>query len=155
MQSAGLPDSVPKPTSRLRNLLRPDLSNDFAALTACRSASVACLVIAGWDVFLSLFISDYRSLVGASLLFLIGLLICLGLRKAWRTAAIAGFAFQVGEAVWNVAIGLDLSILLGVFIVIMMLFAMLILFNGVRGSFLYQKLRRIHQPPPLPMETNA
>ena len=142
MQTLGLSDSTPKPTSRLKDLFRPDLSSEVAARTVCYSASWACLIIAALGAILSFFI-EYASVFDAALFFLIGL----GLRKAWRTAAIAGFALYLAEQVFFVANGHVPSVV-AVFIVI-------ILFNGVRASFAYQKLRRIHQPPPAPSQTGA
>jgi hypothetical protein len=142
MQTLGLSDSTPKPTSRLKDLFRPDLSSEVAARTVCHSASWACFIIAALGAILSFFIA-YASLFDAALFFLIGL----GLRKAWRTAAIAGLVLYVAEQVMFVANGHVPSVV-AVFIVI-------ILFNGVRASFVYQKLRSIHQPSPPPSQAGA
>jgi hypothetical protein len=142
MQTLGLSDSTPKPTSRLKDLFRPDLSSEFAARTVCHTASWACFIIAVMGAILSFFVS-YASAFDAALFFLIGL----GLRKAWRTAAIAGFVLFVAEQVWLVANGHVPSVLA--------FFIVIILFNGVRASFVYQRLRMIPQPPPPPTQTEA
>jgi hypothetical protein len=143
MQTLGLSDSTPKPTSRLKDLFRPDLSSEAAARTVCHSAAWACFIIGAVSTILSFFI-EYASVFDAMLFFLIGL----GLWRAWRTAAIAGFVLYIAEQVTLLASGHMPSVLA--------LFIAVILFNGVRASFAYQKLRRTHQPPPLlPTQTGA
>jgi hypothetical protein len=142
MQTLGLSDSTPKPTSRLKDLFRPDLSSEVATRTVCHSASWACIIIGALSTILSFFV-EYASVFDAVLFFLIGL----GLRRAWRSAAIAGFVLYIAEQVTFVAGGHMPSVLA--------LFIALILFNGVRASFVYQKLRRTHQAPPLPTQPGA
>jgi hypothetical protein len=142
MQTLGLSDSTPKPTSRLKDLFRPDLSSEVAARTVCHSASWACFIIAALGLILSFF-TEYASVFDAALFFLIGL----GLRKVWRTAAIAGFVLYIAEQVTFVVSGHVPSVVA--------FFIAIILFNGVRASFVYQKLRRVAQPPRQPTQAGV
>ena len=57
MQTLGLSDSTPKPTSRLKDLFRPDLSNEVSALTVCHSASWACFIVAIVTAALAIFVN--------------------------------------------------------------------------------------------------
>jgi hypothetical protein len=142
MQILGLSDSTPKPTSRLKDLFRPDLSSEVAARTVCHSASWACFIIAGLGLIFSFF-TQYASVFDAALFFLIGL----GFRKVWRTAAIAGFVLYIAEQVTFIVSGHVPSVL--------SLFIAIILFNGVRASFVFQRLRRTTQSRSQPTQTGV
>jgi len=76
------------------------------------------------------------SLIDAGLFLLIGL----GLRKMWRSAAVAGFVLYLIEQAYWVATG-HVPGILGILLLV-------ILFNGSRASFAYQRMRKANQPPP-------
>jgi len=130
MQTLGLSDSTPKTSSRLRDLFWPDLSVDTSAESACDTASYACFAIAGVTTVFAFFTSLW-SIVDAVLFLLIGF----GLRKKWRMAAIAGFVLYVLETVAGMVAGHPPGILT--------ILILAILFNSVRASFAYRRLRKI------------
>ena len=136
MQTLGLSDSTPKPTSRLKDLFYPDLSNDVSALTACHTASWACFIVAAITAVVAILRAP-MALIDAGLFAFIGL----GLRKALRTAAVAGFALYILEQIMNVTTGHAPSVLA--------ILIAVILFNSVRAAYSYQRLHRtpIAQPP--------
>jgi len=136
MQTLGLSDSTPKPTSRLKDLFRPDLSNDVSALTVCHSASWACFIVAIVTAALAIFV-NHAAFLDAGLFALIGL----GLRKALRTAAVGGFVLYILEQIANIVAGQIPSVVA--------ILISVILFNGIRAAYAYQRLRR--SPSPLPV----
>ena len=138
MQTLGLSETTPKPTSRIRELFAPDLSTEPNALSACDTASWACFFIAGVTTIFALFF-NLGALFDAAMFVLIGL----GLRKTWRTAAVAGFVLYILEQVVGIAQGRYPGILT--------IFILVILFSGVRASFALQRMRKANQPPPLPV----
>ena len=135
MQTLGLSDSTPKPTSRLKDLFRPDLSNEVSALTVCHSASWACFIVAIVTAALAIFV-NHAAFLDAGLFALIGL----GLRKALRTAAVGGFVLYILEQIANIVAGQIPSIVA--------ILISVILFNGIRAAYAYQRFRR--SPSPLP-----
>jgi hypothetical protein len=135
MQTLGLSDSTPKPTSRLKDLFRPDLSNDVSALTVCHTASWACFIVAILTAALAIFVNR-AALVDAGLFALVGL----GLRKALRAAAVGGFMLYILEQIANVVAGQIPSVAA--------IFISIILFNSIRAAYAYQRFRRT--PSPLP-----
>ena len=135
MQTLGLSDSTPKPTSRLKDLFRPDLSNDVSALTACHSASWACFIVAIVTAALAIFV-NHAAFLDAGLFALIGL----GLRKALRTAAVGGFVLYILEQIANIVAGQIPSVVA--------ILISVILFNGIRAAYAYQRFCR--SPSPLP-----
>lgn len=140
MQTLGLSDSTPKPTSRLKELFWPNLTTEPNAQSACQTASLACFAVGGLTAIVGLFMNKL-GLVDASLFLLIGL----GLRKMWRTAALAGLLLYLLEQAYNIAYGNYPGILVILIAAIML--------NGVRASFAYQRMRRHSaaiSPPPSP-----
>ena len=134
MQTLGLSESTPKPSSRLKDLFRPDLSSDVAALTVCHTASWACLIMAVLTAALAIFVEP-AALVDGGVFALIGA----GLRKGLRTAAVGGFALYILEQI--------ASAFAGRFPGIPTIFISVILFNGMRAAYAYQRFRRT---PPAP-----
>ena len=102
---------------------------------------MACFGIAGITAILAFF-SSLLGLVDAVLFALIGL----GLRKAWRTAAVAGFALYIVE---QVAVTMQ-----GRFPGILSILILAILFNGVRASFAYRQMRSANEQLSLPVSSN-
>src|SRR6516164_8879497 len=135
MQTLGLSDSTPKPTSRLKDLFRPDLSNDVSALTVCHSASWACFIVAIVTAALAIFV-NHGAFLDGGLFALIGL----GLRKALRTAAVGGFVLYILEQIANIVAGQIPSVVA--------ILISVILFNGIRAAYAYQRFCR--SPSPLP-----
>jgi hypothetical protein len=129
MQTLGLSDSTPKPTSRLRDLFWPDLSVDTSAESACDTASWACFAIAGITTLLGVW-NNPGVLIDALLFVLIGF----GLRKKWRSAAVAGFLLYVLEVV----VGISMGQVPGVLTILILA----ILFNSIRASYAYRRLRK-------------
>jgi hypothetical protein len=127
MQVLGLADSTPKTTSRLRELFWPNLTTEPNAQSACETASLTCFFVAAVTVIFAL-ASAKAGLLDAALFTVIGF----GLRKMWRTAAVAGFALYLLEHAYPLSQGQypgGLSILIAV-----------ILFNGMRASFAYRRM---------------
>ena len=129
MQTLGLSNSTPKPTSRLKDLFRPDLSSDICALSVCQTASSACFIVAALTAVLAIF-ANPAALVDAGLFTLIGS----GLRKGLRTAAVGGFALYLLEQI--------VSVLTAGIPSVMAVFIFVILFNGIRAAYAYQRFRR-------------
>ncbi len=129
MEVLGLADSTPKPTSRFKELFWPNLTTEPNAQSACETASIACFVIAGITAILA-FAYAISGLVDSGLFVLIGL----GLRKMWRTAALAGLLLYLLEQ------GVNLS--RGGFPSVLAILILVILFNAVRASFAYQRMRQ-------------
>jgi hypothetical protein len=129
MQTLGLSDSTPKPTSRLRDLFWPDLSVDTSAESACDSASYACFAIAGITILVALWTS-LSNIIGALLFVAIGF----GLRKKWRVAAITGFLLYLLSVIGTVSQGRSPGVL--------SIFILVILFNSIRASFAYRRLHK-------------
>jgi hypothetical protein len=77
------------------------------------------------------FFTSLWSIVDAVLFLLIGF----GLRKKWRTAAIAGFLLYVLETITVITGGRPPGILTIVILAI--------LFNSIRASFAFHRLRKI------------
>jgi chromate transport protein ChrA len=129
MQTLGLSDSTPKPTSRLRDLFWPDLSVDTSAESACDTASWACFAIAGITTLVGVW-NNPSVLIDALLFVLIGF----GLRKKWRSAAVAGFLLYVLE----VLVGISMGQVPGILTILILA----ILFNSIRASYAYRRLRK-------------
>ena len=129
MEVLGLADSTPKPTSRFKELFWPNLTTEPNAQSACETASMACFVIAGITAILA-FAYAISGLVDSGLFVLIGL----GLRKMLRTAALAGLLLYLLEQ------GVNLS--RGGFPSVLAILILVILFNAVRASFAYQRMRK-------------
>jgi len=130
MQTLGLSDSTPKTSSRLRDLFWPDLSVDTSAESACDTASYACFAIAGLTTIFA-FLTSFWIVLDALLFVLIGF----GLRKKWRTAAIAGFLLYALETVASMTAGRAPGVLT--------ILILAILFNSVRASFAYHRMRKM------------
>jgi len=141
MQILGLSDSTPKPTSRFRELFWPNLTTEPAAQSACETAALACFVIAGITTIFAFF-TTFLTLIDALLFLMIGL----GLRKAWRTAALAGFGLYIVEQA--------AGIMQGKFPGVLTLLFLVILFNGVRASFGYRRMHRTDEPSRSPVNSN-
>jgi hypothetical protein len=133
MQTLGLSDSTPKPTSRLKDLFRPDLSNEVSALTVCHTASWACFIIALGTAALAAF-ANPAALLDAGLFVLLGL----GIRKAFRGAAVAGFVLYILEQIGNFVAGRIPSVAA--------VFISVILFNSMRAAYAYRKFRCAPSP---------
>jgi hypothetical protein len=129
MQVLGLADSTPKPTSRLKELFWPNLSSEPNAQSACENASIACFVIAGLTAIFALATTKW-ALLDAALFLIIGL----GLRRMWRPFALVGFLLYLLEQLLVVIQGRFPGVLAILFIAI--------LFNGVRASFAYWRMRK-------------
>lgn len=130
MEILGLSDSTPKPTSRARELFWPNLSSEPNSQSACETASYACFFIAGLTTLFALATSKL-GLIDAALFLIIGF----GLRKMWRTAALAGFILYLIEQ------GLVLA--QGQFPGVLTILIAVILLNGVRASFAYQRMHKM------------
>ena len=128
MQILGLADSTPKSTSRLRDLFWPDLTSEPGARSACETASWACFIVAG-VTGVAAFWTSKLGLVDAALFLMIGF----GLRRIWRTAAVAGLLLYLLEQVATIA--------QGIFPGVLAIFVSAILFNSVRASFAYRRIR--------------
>src|SRR4051812_4827675 len=100
MQTLGLSDSTPKPSSRIKDLFRPDLSSMQTARWACESGATACFAIAAITAAVAFF-TDLFVLVDAALF--CG--IAIGLRYMSRTAAFAGLLLYIGEMAVNLMNG--------------------------------------------------
>jgi len=129
MQTLGLSDSTPKATSRFRDLFWPDLSVDTSAESACDTASWACFAIAGITTLVGVW-NNPLVLIDAVLFVLIGL----GLRRKWRSAAVTGFLLYVLEVLTAMSQGRFPGILT--------ILILAILFNSVRASYAYRRLRK-------------
>ena len=129
MEILGLADSTPKPTSRFKELFWPNLTTEPNAESACETASIACFVVAGVTAIFALATAK-AGLVDSALFLLSGL----GLRKMWRTAAVAGFALYALEQAY--------SLVLGRFPGVLAILIAAILFNGARASFAYQRMHK-------------
>jgi hypothetical protein len=129
MQTLGLSDSTPKPTSRLRDLFWPDLSAEPSAESACDTASWACFAIAGITAIFA-FITNPWALLDGLLFLLIGL----GLRAKSRPASIAGFLLYVLETIAYISGGRMPGVLT--------ILILAILFNSIRASFAYHRMRK-------------
>jgi hypothetical protein len=130
MQTLGLSDSTPKTSSRLRDLFWPDLSAEPSAESACDSAAWACFAIAGITTVFG-FLNSLWVLIDAVLFLLIGF----GLRKKNRTAAVAGFVLYGLETITAITGGRPPGVLT--------ILILAILFNSVRASFAYERLRKL------------
>ena len=128
-ESCRLSDSTPKPTSRLRDLFWPDLSVDTSAESACDTASWVCFAIAGWTTLVGIW-TNPLVVIDAALFVLVGF----GLRKKWRTAAVAGFLIYVLEVV----VALSQGQVPGIVTILILA----ILFNSIRASFAYRRLHK-------------
>jgi hypothetical protein len=106
-----------------------------SALTVCHSASWACFIVAIVTAALAIFV-NHAAFLDAGLFALIGL----GLRKALRTAAVGGFVLYILEQIANIVAGQIPSVVA--------ILISIILFNGIRAAYAYQRFCR--SPSPLP-----
>lgn len=136
MQTLGLSNSTPKPTSRLRDLFRPDLSSDIQALTVCQSAAWACFIVAALTAALAVYSAARLALIDAAMFTGVGV----GLREGSRAAAVWGFVLYLIEQAASIAVSGIPSV--------MSIFIIVILFNGIRASYAHHRFLRT--PPPLP-----
>lgn len=135
MQTLGLSDSTPKTSSRLRELFCPDLSAEPSAESACDGGAWACFAIAGITTVFGL-LNSLWVLIDAVLFLLIGF----GLRKKNRAAAVAGFVLYGLETIGAITGGRPPGVLT--------ILILAILFNSVRASFAYERLRKIAATTP-------
>ena len=141
MQVLGLSESTPKPQSRIKELFWPDLRAIPSTESACRSAAMACFVIAGLTALLAIF-RDPLALVDAVLFAIIGI----GLRMMSRTAAVAGLALYIAEQIATITMAKRAPGILTILITA-------ILISGVRASFAYHRMRNANVeslPPAMP-----
>jgi hypothetical protein len=110
-------------------LFWPDLSVDTSAESACDTASWACFAIAGITTLVGVW-NNPSVLIDALLFVLIGF----GLRKKWRSAAVAGFLLYVLE----VLVGISMGQVPGILTILILA----ILFNSIRASYAYRRLRK-------------
>ncbi len=132
MQTLGLSPSTPKPTSRLRELLWPDVSDEVGARTAAHLAMWASYIIAAVSALFTLLgAAPLAALVDAALFALIGF----GIRRMSRTAAVAGLLLYVLEQVQGL---IERGSGFGVIgLVVTFLFV-----SSVRGTFGFQRQRK-------------
>jgi len=108
MQQLGLSPNSPKTTSRIRELLWPDVSDAVAAETAARNGMYASFFIAGMTaLFAALGLVPKVSLIDSLTFAVLGG----GIRRIWRIAAVAApllylieqvYGFTHGRATFNV-----------------------------------------------------
>jgi signal peptidase I len=90
MQTLGLAP-VPKPQSRVREWLWPDLSDEVAILTWARYGMYVCLFVAGLRAVVGVMTRDLTSLFDVALFAMCGI----GIRQLSRTAALTAFVVFV------------------------------------------------------------
>ncbi len=136
MQNLGLSPSTPKPTSRLKELFWPDVSDETGARTASHLAMWASFLIAGISTAIALLgAAPKAALLDAALFALIGL----GIRKMSRTAAVCGLLLYVLEQVYAVV---ERRAGFGVIaIIVTFLFV-----SSIRGTFGYHRRRKRGAP---------
>lgn len=132
MQNLGLSKSTPKPTSRLRELCWPDVSDEVGARTAAQQASWVCFIVAGLTTILTL-VGYLRAeaLLDAILFAAAGV----GIRRLSRVAAVAGLALYVLEQVYNLTAMKRPPGIVAIIVTFLLI-------SAVRGSFAYHRLRR-------------
>jgi hypothetical protein len=98
MQQLGLSPNPPKTTSRIRELLWPDVSDAVAAETAARNGMYAGFFIAGMTaLFAVLGLVPKVSLIDSVLFAVLGV----GIRRMWRIAAVAAPSLYLIEQVYG------------------------------------------------------
>ena len=131
MQQLGLSPTNPKSTSRLRELLWPDISDTVAAKTAARNGMYASFFVAGATILAAVFGYVPRNAVFDAVLFFI---IGMGIRWMSRFAAAAGLVLYLLEQLSAMAKG-------RVFVNFVMLVILTALFvNSVRATWLFRRL---------------
>lgn len=123
MQTLGLSDSTPKPSSRIKELFWPKIDDEVAAVTAARNAMYASFLIA-LGTALSAF-TGQSSLVWIDFAFYV--LVGIGVRQLSRTAALTGFILY----------GLSWALIPASFLsagIVVRLILTALLLNGVRAA---------------------
>ncbi len=132
MQQLGISPNAPKTTSRVRELLWPDVSDLVAAETAARNGMYASFFVAGVTAAFVLFNWTGRpALIDAVLFAAIGI----GIRKMSRIAAVAGLVLYVSEQLMSIAQGR-----VGANIIMAVIFTGVFL-SAVRAAFKYRGMR--------------
>ena len=129
METLGLSKSTPKSRSRFKEFLVPDLSTAPSAQSACEAASNICFIIAGLTAIVACFTNRF-ALIDAIIFAMIGL----GLRRKSRIAAVAGFFLLVLEQIIMI-------VKLSGFPSILAILFIVLLFNGMRAAFAYQRIQ--------------
>ena len=127
MQTLGLSDSTPKPTSRIRELFWPKIDSDIAAVTAARNAMYAAFVVAAFTA-LPAFSLGGAVAIGLWIDVALYTMVGIGVRQLSRTAALAGF-IMYGIS-WII---LPATALLSMGTIVRVL-ATVFLLNGVRAA---------------------
>jgi hypothetical protein len=132
MQQLGLSPNAPKTTSRVRELLWPDVSDLVAAETAARNGMYASFFVVGVTALFALLnVTNRAALIDAALFVAIGI----GIRKMSRIAAVAGLILYVSEQLMSIAQGR-----IGANIIMAVIFTGVFL-SAVRAAFKYRGLR--------------
>jgi hypothetical protein len=100
MQQLGLSPGAPKSTSRLRELLWPDVRSEPGIKIAVNNAMWACFIIALFTTLVSLF-GNYGGILDALLFAGVGF----GIRRRSRIAAICGLTLYLLEQLYAISQG--------------------------------------------------
>jgi hypothetical protein len=132
MQRLGLSPNAPKTTSRVRELLWPDVSDLVAAETSARNGMYARFFVAGITALFALLNVTHRAApINAVLFAAIGI----GIRKMSRIAAVAGLVLYVSEQLMSMAQGR-----IGANIIMVVIFTGVFL-SAVPAAFKYRGMR--------------
>jgi signal peptidase I len=123
MQTLGLSDSTPKPTSRIKELFWPKIDDEVAAVTAARNAMYASFAIAAGTALAAFAAGSYLAWIDVALYVMVGI----GVRQLSRTAALTGFILY--GLSWLLV---PSSMLSGAIVVRLILTALLL--NGIRAA---------------------
>jgi signal peptidase I len=123
MQTLGLSDSTPKPTSRIKELFWPRIDDEVAAVTAARNAMYASFAIAAGTAVSAFAAGNYLAWIDVALYVMVGI----GVRQLSRTAALTGFILY--GLSWLLVPSAMLS---GAIVVRLILTALLL--NGIRAA---------------------
>jgi hypothetical protein len=135
MQQLGVSSNAPKTTSRIRELLWPDVSDLVAVETAARNGMYVSFFIAGVTVLFAVIGWTPRiAIIDAVLFAAIGI----GIRKMSRIAAIAGLILYASEQLFSIAQGR-----IGANIILVVIFTGAFL-SAVRAAWAYPRLR-VHE----------
>ncbi|HLW77354.1 MAG TPA: signal peptidase I, partial [Bryobacteraceae bacterium] len=127
MQTLGLSDSTPKPTSRIRELFWPKIDSDVAAVTAARNAMYASFAIAAFSALDLVRVSGFLA-VSVWISVVLYAMIGIGVRQLSRTAALTGFIL------YGLSWLLLPALALFSFWTMLRVIATVLLLNGVRAA---------------------
>jgi hypothetical protein len=132
MEKLGLDPNTPKPTSRLRELLWPDVSEIVAAQTVARNGMYAGFLISGLTSLFAVTGVTPRLSLFDGLLFLA---IAIGIRRMSRVAAVLGlvlYLIEQGDAIVHGR---------GTYNVVLLVLVSAIFLASVRATFSFHRLR--------------